>query len=66
MKSAQIRTFSGPNFNVLGLNTEKYGAEKTRYLDTFYTMYGVKNLHRKKTQVKRKTFDVFCQQCKYL
>ena len=56
MKSAQIQTFSGPNFTVFGLNTGKYGREKSRYLDTFHTVHGEKSLHRKKTQVKRKTF----------
>ena len=38
MKSAQIRSFSGPYFPVLGLNTGKYGREKTRYLETFHAV----------------------------
>ena len=29
---------SGPYFPVFGLNTEKYGPEKTPYLDTFHTV----------------------------
>ena len=45
VKSAKIRSFSGPYFPAFGLNTErysvfspnagKYGPEKTPYLDTF-------------------------------
>ena len=35
VKSVKIRSFSGPYFPVFGLNTEKYGPEKTPYLDTF-------------------------------
>ena len=35
MKSVQIRSFSGPYFPAFGLNTGKYGAEKTPYLETF-------------------------------
>ena len=30
--------FSGPYFPVFGLNTEKYGPEKTPYLDTFHAV----------------------------
>ena len=30
--------FCGPYFHVLGLNTEKYGPEKTPYLDTFHAV----------------------------
>ena len=30
--------FSGPYFSVFGLNTGKYGLEKTPYLDTFCTV----------------------------
>ena len=30
--------FSGPYFPVFGLNTRKYGAEKTPYLDTFHAV----------------------------
>ena len=29
---------SGPYFSVFGANTEKYGPEKTPYLDTFHTV----------------------------
>ena len=34
VKSVQIRSFSGPYFRVFGLDTAKYGPEKTPYLDT--------------------------------
>ena len=30
--------FSGPYFPVFGLNTGKYGPEKTPYLDTFHAV----------------------------
>ena len=30
--------FSGPYFSVFGLNAEKYGQEKTPYLDTFHAV----------------------------
>ena len=30
--------FCGQYFHVLGLNTEKYGPEKTPYLDTFHAV----------------------------
>ena len=30
--------FSDPYFPVFGLNTEKYGPEKTPYLDTFHAV----------------------------
>ena len=30
--------FSGPYFPVFGLNTGKYGQEKTPYVDTFHTV----------------------------
>ena len=33
--------FSGPHFPVLGLNTGKYGPEKTPCLDTFHAVFGV-------------------------
>ena len=32
---SKYRVISGPYFPVFGLNTEKYGPEKTSYLDTF-------------------------------
>ena len=35
VKSVQIRSFSGPYFPTFGLNTGKYGAEKTPYLEAF-------------------------------
>ena len=31
--------FSGPYFAIFGLNTGKYGPEKTLHLETFYTVY---------------------------
>ena len=38
VKSVQIRSFSGPYFRVFGLDTAKYGPEKTPYLDTFHVL----------------------------
>ena len=38
VKSVQIRSFSGPYFSVFGLNTGKYGPEKTPYLNTFHAV----------------------------
>ena len=38
LKKATAWFFSGPYFPVFGLNTGKYGPEKTPYLDTFYTV----------------------------
>ena len=35
-KVSKYGAFSGPYFPVFGLNTGKYGPEKTPYLDTFY------------------------------
>ena len=32
--------FSGPYFPIFGLNTGKYGPEKTPYLDTFHVVPG--------------------------
>ena len=40
MKSVQIWSFSGPYFPAFGLNTGKYGPEKTPYLDTFHAVFG--------------------------
>ena len=34
-KASKYRVFPGPYFPVFGLNTEKFGTEKTPYLDTF-------------------------------
>ena len=31
--------FSGPYFAIFGLNTGKYGPEKTLHLETFYAVY---------------------------
>ena len=36
VKSVQIWSLSGPFFPVFGLNTGKYGLEKTPYFDTFH------------------------------
>ena len=38
VKSVQMRSFSGPYFPVFSANTEKYGPEKTPYLDTFHAV----------------------------
>ena len=35
VRIVQIQSFSGQYFSVFGLNTGKYGPEKTPYLDTF-------------------------------
>ena len=37
--------FSGPYFSVFGLNTEKYGPQKTSYLDTFHAVFGTLECH---------------------
>ena len=34
--------FSHPYFSIFSLSTGKYGPEKTPYLDTFYTVHGLK------------------------
>ena len=40
VKSVQIQSFfSGQYFPVFGMNTGKYGPEKTLYLDTFHACY---------------------------
>ena len=38
------RVFSGPYFLIFGLNTRKYGPQKTPYLDTFLTVLKTINL----------------------
>ena len=38
-KVSKYRVFPGPYFPVFGLNTEKYGPEKTPYLDTFHAVF---------------------------
>ena len=38
LKSVQIWSFSGPYFSEFGMNTEKYGPEKTPYLDPFHAV----------------------------
>ena len=41
---SKYRVFSSLYFPVFGLNTEKYGLEKTPYLDTFHEV-GFSNIH---------------------
>ena len=43
-KVSKYGVFSGPYFSVLGLNTGKYGPEKTPYLDTFHAVLGSKHV----------------------
>ena len=38
VKSVQIQSFSDLYFSTFGLNTGKYGPEKTPYLDTFHAV----------------------------
>ena len=38
VKVSKYGVFSGPYFPVFGLNTGKYGSEKTPYLDTFHAV----------------------------
>ena len=40
-KVSKYGVFSGPYFPVFGLNTGKYGPEKTPYLDSFYAVYHI-------------------------
>ena len=35
---SKYRVFSGPYFPLFGLNTGKYGPEKTPHLDTFHAV----------------------------
>ena len=44
-KSVQIRSFIGQYFPIFGLNREKYGTEKTRYLDTFQVVVTSSKIH---------------------
>ena len=37
-KVSKYGVISGPCFPVFGLNTGKYGPEKTQYLDTFHAV----------------------------
>ena len=37
-KVSKYEVISGPYFPVFGLNTEKYGPEKTLHLDTFHAV----------------------------
>ena len=37
-KVSKYGVISGPYFPIFGLNTGKYGPEKTPYLDTFYAV----------------------------
>ena len=45
VKSSKYGVFSGPYFPVFGLNTGKYGPEKTPYLDTFHAEIALKAIH---------------------
>ena len=38
-KLSKYGVFSGPSFAVFSPNTEKYGPEKTPYLDTFHAVF---------------------------
>ena len=38
-KVSKYGVFSGPYFPVFSLNMEKYGPEKTLYVDTFHTVW---------------------------
>ena len=38
-KMSKYGVFSGPYFAIFGLNTGKYGPEKTLHLETFYAVY---------------------------
>ena len=42
LKVYKYRVFSGPYFPVFGLNTGKYGPEKTLYLDTFHAAHSLR------------------------
>ena len=45
-KVSKYGVFSGPSFPVSGLNAEKYGPEKTPYLDSFHAVRDVsRSLH---------------------
>ena len=39
----KYRVFSGPHFPAIGPNAEKYGPEKTPYLDTFHAVTAAHN-----------------------
>ena len=41
LKVSKYRVFCGPYIPVLGLNSEKYGPEKTPYLETFHAVYSM-------------------------
>ena len=41
-KVSKYGVFSGPYFPVFGLNTGKYGPEKTPYFDTVHAVNGTK------------------------
>ena len=44
-KESKYGVFSGPYFPIFGLNTEKYGPEKTPYLDTFHGAWGTSDTY---------------------
>ena len=48
VKIVQIQSFSNPYFLVFGLNTGKYGPEKTPHLDTFQAVAASLSLFKNK------------------
>ena len=49
-KVSKYGVFAGPYFPVFGLNTGKYGPEKTPYLDTFYAVSAFLTVTIEKTE----------------
>ena len=41
-ENVQMRIFFRPYFPAFGLNTGKYGPEKTPYLDSFHAVHGLR------------------------
>ena len=54
--------FSGPYFPAFGLNTGKYGPEKTPYLDTFHTV--VYPRIQKTSNRGKQWLEIFCKDLK--
>ena len=52
-KGSKYGVFSGPYFPKFGLNTGKYGPEKTPYLDTFHAVMRFK-------QKKHPSYSIIC------
>ena len=59
VKSAQIRSFPGPYFPAFGLNTGKYGPEKTPYLDIFHAVSLNWEIKKLFYDVKKSVFKVW-------